>query len=673
MIIALINGKKAIPSTSSDIKIVLDNPYIKKAEEKTMEIVFPLDIPENRLVFGPLNRLDTSFDIPEYDDCRLIADNIVVIHGVGTVTSVTNTEIKLQILQGKSLLNFKESYDHIFIDAISYGGLDDKHQRIGQVYVFGNKNKWSVDGEAHTQGYIGSPGKYAFLPIYDENTDAYCNTMGYVWAEGNKNHFAQVLLNPAVQPNLIYVLKTVLKSIGYTVNSCFFDKAPWNNIYVANAKITRNLSQALPHWSVYKFLEEIRKLFNAVFLFDEENHTVDIVEFERNSYSRQVKVTAVDEFQSSYDDDGLEYLGSSNLQYALSNCERTADVISEEVKENFEIREFDSLDALNTAFQKMTEQQKRTVLMKCPTGWYYGYKKENGSFAVKGCGWFSPLVRRSGANTIDLNIVPVAIVHDEIKVYDVYGWDAVSRITGESGYALLVNTEWIGSGFIAHASVSSQANIDYFGYKAEEEDVEYTTLEDVLVNGESIPAKESDDVQLEIFFAGGTREPISSFEEGEHISIFSHRKPEGVRFPVSYTDYRLASQYINNIDKNSLSLNPSEGLVSIGDCHNKGLAIRRNVNGNNELSIPFLFDGKPDAKWIYLIRNKRYLCSKIEMAIADGVIARIKQGYFYEILTEGDDNSNSNNGNNDVIDDEPTILDPDLPLEPDQPVLDPDA
>ena len=108
MIIALINGKKAIPSTSSDIKIVLDNPYIKKAEEKTMEIVFPLDIPENKLVFGPLNRLDTSFYIPEYDDCRLIADNIVVIHGVGTVTSVTNTEIKLQILQGKSLLNFKE-------------------------------------------------------------------------------------------------------------------------------------------------------------------------------------------------------------------------------------------------------------------------------------------------------------------------------------------------------------------------------------------------------------------------------------------------------------------------------------------------------------------------------------------------------------------------------------
>lgn len=673
MIIALINGKKAIPSTSSDIKIVLDNPYIKKAEEKTMEIVFPLDIPENKLVFGPLNRLDTSFDIPEYDDCRLIADNIVVIHGVGTVTSVTNTEIKLQILQGKSLLNFKESYDHIFIDAISYGGLDDNHKYIGYRGVFKNKNTWSVDGEMHQQGFVGSPGKYAFLPIYDENSDCYCNTIGYVWSEDSHHQsIGQVLLHPAVQPNLIYVLKTILKKIGYEVKSCFFDTAPWNTIYVANAKITLSLAQALPHWSVYKFLDEIRKLFNAVFLFDDEMHTVDIVEFDRNGYSKQVKVVAVDEFQSSYDDEGLEYLGSSNLQYVLSSCDRAADVISEEVKDNFEIREFDSLDALNTAFQRLSEQQKRTVLMKCPTGWYYGYKKENGTFAVKSCGWFSPLVRREGASSVDMNIVPVAMIYDEIKVYDVYGWDAYSKSTGEKGYYLIPNTEWIGEALIAHASVPSQPTTDFFGYVQNEDDLEYTTLEDVLVNGESLPAKESDEAQLEVFFVGGVRENVSGLTEGEHVYIMYHVNPGTVRFPIAFTDYRYTSQYIG-VGKNSLSLNPSEGLVSIGDFHNKGLAIRRNVNGNNELSIPFLFDGKPDAKWIYLIRNKRYICSKIEMAITDGVIARIKQGYFYEILTEGDENSNSNNGNNDVIDDEPTILDPDLPLEPDQPVLDPDA
>lgn len=81
MICAYINGKPAYPVANNNIKITLQNPFIKDGDEKTMEIVFPLDIPENRAVFGALNRLDTSFLCEEFEDCRLIADNYEVVRG----------------------------------------------------------------------------------------------------------------------------------------------------------------------------------------------------------------------------------------------------------------------------------------------------------------------------------------------------------------------------------------------------------------------------------------------------------------------------------------------------------------------------------------------------------------------------------------------------------------
>ena len=121
MIIAYINGKVAYPATSSSVKIKLDNPFIKDGEEKSMEIVFPMDLPENRLAFGPLNRLDTAFENADIDNCALLVDNIEVIRGTGTITSVSESEVKLQIHSGKNFLNYRESFDDVFIDAIDYG------------------------------------------------------------------------------------------------------------------------------------------------------------------------------------------------------------------------------------------------------------------------------------------------------------------------------------------------------------------------------------------------------------------------------------------------------------------------------------------------------------------------------------------------------------------------
>lgn len=81
-----------------------------------------------------------------------------------------------------------------------------------------------------------------------------------------------------------------------------------------------------------------------------------------------------------------------------------------------------------------------------------------------------------------------------------------------------------------------------------------------------------------------------------------------------------------------MSLQPSATLQTIGNFHNQGLKIRRNVNGNNEVVVQFLFDGKPDPRKFFIIRNRKYICNKIELTITGDGVSPLKTGYFYEVL-----------------------------------------
>ena len=158
----------------------------------------------------------------------------------------------------------------------------------------------------------------------------------------------------------------------------------------------------------------------------------------------------------------------------------------------------------------------------------------------------------------------------------------------------------------------------------------YVTVQDVIEEGESLPDRSDEDGLMEIFFAAGTLLHSSelAFWGPDRLIAF---QIHSVDQPVAFTDYRHAVYYAS-VPAWSLGLNPLDSVRSIGYYHNHGIKIRRNVNGNNEICIPFLFNGKPDPRKIYIIRNKKYVCSRIEMAVGENGIEEVKTGYFYEML-----------------------------------------
>lgn len=624
MIIAYINNSPAYPAIQSGVKVNLENPYFKASGEKSMEIVFPMDIPENRAVFGPLNRLDTSFLSEKIENCLLLADNIEVIRGTGVITSVNDKEIKLQIISGKSAAKYKAGEDNVFIDKLDYGKLEARHEVLSS--MVGTVSQLDFTQELASQGFIGSPGKYAFFPVVDETNDETWNALHFFSKDGGDEQNAVCLSwYRSIQPNLMHVLAVVMEALGYKVTENRYNIAPWDKLYICSAKRNVYMAKALPHWTAGKFLDEFRKLFNATYLFDDKNGTVRIVPFKDADRSDVCVCEPADEFSTSYNEEGVEYLGSSNLEYDLSGCEREIDCISQDVIKNFDYLECSETE-IGSTFNSLTTKQKLTTIIRTPFDYIIGIQKidDDGNLeyvSMRHCGWHSPLVRQEGRNTVTMKICPVAAKWSEMNVWA----GGLLNITGSSTLKMIhfwgLQTKYKCYCLVPHMEGEELSE------STSESQVDYTTVEDVLMEGASLPSKDSDDTIMELFFASGNRyeaelERLESFG----LQIYERDKAS---IPLGFTD---PSEMGGFLPSWSLAINDWKNRDCIGKFHNGGIKIHDTVDGNNEVCIKFLYDGKPNPERVYQFRNKLYVCSKIEMTVNESGIDRMKTGYFFEIL-----------------------------------------
>ena len=224
MIECRINGVVTYPDTSNKIKVTYENPYVKDSGSYTYEISFPLAVDRNKQCFGHVERLDVNKQQPSYEDCKLFVDNLLIISGKGTVKSITNDILKLQIVSGASRIKYNAKMEKEYIDEIDYDatvidqGVDklyngpfinlDPDTNLGMRY-----NAIFIDlTEAK---HVGSD-KFVLMPIYDETNSIIANnivTMNYDFPDGvhsdgtpkYKKVCLSQMFNLAPQPYLIYI------------------------------------------------------------------------------------------------------------------------------------------------------------------------------------------------------------------------------------------------------------------------------------------------------------------------------------------------------------------------------------------------------------------------------------------------------------------------------------
>lgn len=588
-------------ANNQTVKITRENVMIKQRDTWSMEITFPLDIPENMRVFGHVNRIDVARRKAQFRDCTLYAGNTRVITGVGTVTYISNTEAKIQILAGKEEYRFRGVESQSYIDALQY---DVPLEYFG---IFPGKPTSEAYAVSDFEDMSEELLPYCcFATLADD--EFVLNKYSF------SNHGANVCqVKCAIQPNLWFVATACLRSLGYELRLSWMEYDVMTSsarvvqseayrlfpyIYICSNRRTKtDIARALPHWTIEKFLTEVENLFNVTFLLDSESHTATVID-NGNYQSEEIAVECVDEFTAEYDEDGIKFIGSSNLSYNISDIHNAATDISDEILQQFDVLEFDSVSAAHDTWVAMQSDEERvmTTIFKSPLGYFYTYKGEDGNnatvFLDMEAGQLQHLKRDDNTeDSIVLNIAPVAIKPTEYLVNErfFHGWMP----------------------HLGTLEVESNDDPDY-----------YSVMQ--AISGEENP-EENIAERMEVFSLGYIVEHL--FFENEN-----GQRKLNMRFPVTFVksqwEYDAALNSLA-IDRDRVSWASSQANPNtIGALH----FTERTVENHIRHTFRFLFHGMPDPKKTYIIRGKRYLCDKIEVEIKDDQIQDLKTGYFYAML-----------------------------------------
>lgn len=621
MITCIINGMAAYPAASQSIKITYANQYVTDDGEYSYDITFPMSIMNNRRVFGNVSRFDVSKNTKKYDDCKLYVSGRLVLSGVGTIISVTESDIKLQVVGGKSRIKYNDRMTKHYIDEIPFGVADKPGYTVDKGFSQGFKNFQKINDiyrlDEDKSKFLGVEGKWCFVPVRDETNDTIANFVGVDKTNQFIGYNAPFIMNLAVQPNLMYILRKVVEYEGYTLKRNDFDCKPWNLLYIASAYKTRELRKALPHWSSYTFIEEFRKLFNATIVFDDIRKTCSVINASELSTLGSVNIEPLDEYTTDYDENGsFSTSSTANLEYNLGDSANRDDyeVISKKVFESFEI--VNSTEVMGedrqfaTTTQFWSEKKKRQTIIENFGDYYIYVEDENGKKRWKVAGIWSPLIRdKSSDDYVDLNISPAAQVVENIN----FRSGLVEDDYYEKRCLLSIPND--------REPDSKECDIDEDGYS-------YTSVQDALDDESVLDTSEDEEECMNIFFILPGR-----VQTGDGTTANISWVGEKSRWPQFMTDYRINGGYrfsgIAFIDDAFYSLSlctKSEiNTTCLGSLHDNGLKI----DNKNCLQVKFKSEVIPDPSNIYIIHNKKFVCEKIEMDVKDDQIDKIYVGYFY--------------------------------------------
>lgn len=620
MITCVINGMAAYPAASQSIKLTYANQYVTDDGEYSYDINFPMSIMDNRRVFHNVNRFDVSKVTQKFNDCKLYVSSRLILSGVGTIISVTESEIKLQIVGGKSRIKYNDRMTKHYIDEISYGTADKPGYTVDKGWSQGFKNLQKINDiyrlDEDKSKFLGVEGKWCFVPVRDETNDMIANFVGVDRTKQFIGYNAPFVMNLAVQPNLMYIFRKVVEYEGYTLKRNDFDCKPWNLLYIASAYKTRELRKALPHWSSYTFIEEFRKLFNATIVFDDIRKTCSVINASELTTADSVEIEPLDEYTTDYDEDGsLSTSSTANLEYNLGDSANrdNYEVISKKVFNSFESFHSEEI-SLDNQFVSTTmlwsEKKKRQTIIENFGDYYIYVEDENGKKSWELSGIWSPLIRdKSSEDYVDLNISPAAQVVEDIN----FKTGLLEDKYYEKRCLLSIPNN--------KEPDSKDCDIDEDGYS-------YTSVQDALDDESMLDTTEDEQECMNIFFILPGRVQIG----GPNTTSLSWVGNKS-RWPQFLTDYRINEDYrysgIADIfyDFYSLSLRKKReiGATCLGSLHDNGLKI----DNKNCLQVKFKSEVIPDPSNTYIIHNKKYVCEKIELEVKDDQIEPIFVGYFY--------------------------------------------
>lgn len=642
MIQLFIDGKLAVIKDETSFKLSLENNFFTKTSSYSFDVELPMDAPENRAIFGDINRRDVAKEYKELPT-KLLADNITIISGTVTITQVTESSIKVQLLGESASYQYGNKMDKMYIDELPLGNWYNRtfgsypgqeSQFSGSSYAIIYKLASELTGDPTATSFCNSVfnnGIWVAYPIYNTEAETICNH--YLWRNfnsnyalsipyatpnsGERNGFPQVKF--AVQPFIWYMCELIAEATGFTLKR---EKNPlyindfYRRIFIANANINIECNKCLPHWTVNEWWEQIEKTFGVTMVLSDVDSSLDLVS--RDTFLNKSYISidnVVDEYTTDISqEDSQDDIALLNVGFAENDQWTLQELVPDELLDFAEIVNCDSIADIKT---RLDEDDAYKKIYQCGGRHFvlFGRTLDYTIYNIREVNLFRPRIVNNDNNSIDTEIkfIPCALCTNSTKV--------VSNETDSIGYtdkSLLDNVS------TTMLSRPDKANIDWLSDEKDLNTKAKFRLKTIIFQEGDIPEKE--DTQDRAFIAIHSPQIFDSIE----TTLGNLNYPRA--WTHDWKEYMLNGDSIEEIPHGidlSLSLNQIDGQRNLGNetAPTRSVKIKTTI----KCCFKFIADKIPNTSEIFVINNKKYLCEKLEVSISNKGIDKLITGYFYEI------------------------------------------
>lgn len=593
-----IENKEAVLKKGTSFDYIIENRFFTGSDAYTLSITFPLKgCRENQDIFGHINRKDADLE-KLLLDCEIF-DQQFHAHGAINIVEISEVEVKTQFLEGKSVRNFASDLDDIYINEVPIGNTYDIAHFEATFY-------WKTPDEEDYTGYV-------CLPWVNNTSGNMQNELRYT--SGGLWYFNGGVDAPITcQYYLVYVLEKVLQECGYTYNIknlklsfyrflVIFNTFPW-------AWRIDEWGQALPHWTVTEFLEQIELLTNGEFLIDSSrNHitfqfNMDMLEAQNVTElvsvidEHQVEISEKEEANSTYmEQAALKYTDSDHQMQKYYSCPWAINTLGRQY--------FGTIAALMSSAESYLTHKGAYGNIS-----YFNkllYAKDIDTYFVLRC-YKMVMDNQTNKNTHYLRLWPVNLFGPRTE-----GSEEDAQYKDISIVPVCIDH--------CSSSVGDCVFLECGSYgDVEDQDEDQTRAVNVLIDGEPEKKEEYFD-RLYVGFWNGVRDVQRCADNSKRY------------YPIPWIDNYWISQdnllsFLHHDEQEDASMR----LTGQGINH---MAVRKHkVDQSKKYTFKFLVaDGKiPDVQSIFLIHGKKYLAEKITATFTEEGMSQLLKMVAYRII-----------------------------------------
>lgn len=585
-----IDGQLAALPEGFNITFTSENPYFTRSSNYSLDIELPM--PANHAIFKHVNRLDVTKKktiLP----ATLIVDARCLLYGSAVLLSVEDALVKVQLVSGNAEFNLLTN-DDLYIDELDLGTIS-----------WPNNNQNRFQPPANMVNYYGSVDdiEAVWLPVFYQEAK-WENLQNDAIYEFGTNNFT---LCPYYWPSMCTTIpfdshQENSGHFGYRFDTSFFDNNFLRNVYVCSAVSSNRVAAALPHWTVSEFFDELEKFLCAVTVVNERTKVVSLVglnDYFTESGKEIIPASSLlREFTVDIEDEKNEKdLSTGNVGYNLpSHTDDGYLRIERDIIEAAYKQEYDSYDAMLTAYNGMGDGDKKSTIFIVGKRYYINYN-ENDKNTLREVNLYADLIRDPESSDVEtsLGIVPAKIIQFNVGVYgSVADYD------------------------LSRPYTSMVLNIPAVGYQATVAKQERFNVQEAINGDVELKEKQEKNGHMEVAVNTG------KFNR-QNVTYSGQTHAYDYAYP--FTDYQQKTgAQLTDFLPYSLSLNDV-----CPDSVGHRLSTLSLFHSNIPYTIQFQANKLPDVNKVFLIGNKQYLCEKIETEIDVDGLSKVLKGTFYRI------------------------------------------